>query len=86
MDMFDEAVLTAFLKKQKKLFPENVAETQEEASFFLEDVCAVVCNDEEETLEYLKENLDVTGMTDEQILACEEVFSVGDGRYLIVEG
>lgn len=86
MDMYDDAVLAAFLKNQRQLFPENVAETEEEASFFLEDVCAVVCEDEDEAIDYLQENLDVSGMSNEQILSCEEVFAVGDGRYLIVEG
>ena len=34
--MFDDAVLQCFLKKQSQLFPEDVAETLEEADSFLE--------------------------------------------------
>ena len=83
---FDEAVLKAFLRGQGRLFPEPVAETDEEAEYFLEDVCAVVCENGEEAAEYMRDNLDTEGMTLEEILSCEEVFAVGDGRYLIVEG
>ena len=86
MEVYDEAVLNAFLKNQRQLFPEDVAATEDEAEFFLEDVCAVVCEDEKAAIEYLTENLDVSGMTKEDLLSCEEVFAVGDGRYLIVEG
>ena len=86
MDTFDSAVISAFLKKQCQLFPEDVATTEEEAEFFLEDVCAIVCDDDKDAIEYMKDNLDVSGMSDSEILSCEEVFSVGDGRYLIVDG
>ncbi len=40
--MFDDAVLQCFLKKQSQLFPEDVAETLEEADSFLEECMAVV--------------------------------------------
>ena len=86
MEGFDQAVINAFLKNQRQLFPEDVAATEEEAEFFLEDVCAIVCDDRTEALEYMKDNLDVSEMSDDEILGCEEVFVVGDGRYLIVEG
>ena len=86
MDLYDEAVVKAFLENQRQLFPEDVAGNDEEAVFFLEDVCAVVCADEDEAIDYLEENLDVSGMSRDELLACEEVFAVGDGRYLIVEG
>ncbi len=36
MHEYDDAVLACFLKKQKQLFPEDVAETPEEAEAFLE--------------------------------------------------
>ena len=35
---------------------------------------------------YRKEELDTEGMSDEELLASEEVFAIADGRYLIVEG
>ncbi len=86
MDLYDDAVIKAFIKDQRQLFPEDVAADEEEALYFLEDVCAVVCDNKDDAINYLEENLDVSGMSQEEILACEEVFEVGDGRYLIVEG
>ncbi|MBR1629859.1 MAG: glyoxalase [Lachnospiraceae bacterium] len=84
--MFDEEVVEAFLRQQGKLFDEPVAESPEAAEAFLEDVCAVVCENEEDVFEYLDEEMDVSGYLKEEILELEEVFPVGDGRYLIVEG
>ena len=40
---YDDEVLEVFLEKQLQLFPENVAETPEEAEEFLDDCMAVVC-------------------------------------------
>ena len=84
--MYDKLVVNTFLEKQLQLFPEKVAESFEEASEFLEDVCAVVCNNKKEVIEYLEDGMDVSNMTEEEILAAEEVFALSDGRYLIVEG
>ena len=42
---YDDIIVQTFLKKQLKLLPELVAETEEEAQYFLEDVCAIVCDD-----------------------------------------
>lgn len=82
--MFDDKVLECFLENQLQLFPEEVAETLEEADGFLEDCMAVVVNGKREVIEYFEEvGLD---MTDEDIFEACEVFNVGDGRYLIVEG
>ena len=82
--MFDEYVLQAFLANQGKLFTQHVAQTKEEARDFLEDVCAVVCENADEALAYLEEEMDVTGIQVEAIADIEEVFSVGDGRILVV--
>ena len=82
--MFDENVLNAFLEQQGKLFDEPV--TPEGAEAFLEDVCAVVCENEDEVLEYLEEEMDTTGISADDIPELEEVFAVGDGRFLVVEG
>ena len=79
--MFDDAVLQCFLKKQSQLFPENVAETLEEADNFLEECMAVVVNSVREVWEYFDEQ----GAGEDEILDADEVFDVGDGRYLIVE-
>lgn len=84
--MFDDAVLECFLKKQSQLFPEDVAETLEEADNFLEECMAVVVNSVKEVWEYFDEQgVDMEGADEEEILEADEVFDVGDGRYLIVE-
>ena len=81
---YDERVLRCFLEKQGQLFPEPVADTEEEAAFFLEDVMAVVVGSAKEVADYFEEEgIDTEG---EDILEAAEVFAVGDGRYLIVEG
>ena len=41
MHEYDDAVLECFLENQSQLFPENVAETPEEAEEFLEECMAV---------------------------------------------
>ncbi len=84
--MYDKKVIEVFLKNQLQLFPETVAEDEAEAAEFLEDVCAIVCKNKKEVLEYLEDSMDITGMSEEEILSSEEVFEIGDGRYLIVEG
>ncbi|MBE5890918.1 MAG: glyoxalase [Lachnospiraceae bacterium] len=87
MNEYDEAVLKAFLKQQDKLFPEPVADSMEAAEYFLEDCMATVCQNAKEVLEYFEETgSDISGMSKEEILEADEVFPVGDGRYLIVEG
>ncbi len=86
MNEFDDAVLECFLKNQLQLFPEKVAENEEEAEEFLEDCMAVLVNSVDEVWEYFEEEgLDVDGAEKEEILEASEVFDVGDGRYLIVE-
>lgn len=82
--MFDEMVLRCFLDKQGQLFREDVASTLEEAEEFLEDCMAVVADSAEEVEEYFEEEGVDTDDYD-NILDADEVFEVGDGRYLIVE-
>ena len=84
--MYDDMCVQTFLEEQLQLFPEIVAETEEEALYFLEDVCAVVCDSQKDAINYMKDMLDVYGMSKEEILSSEEVFALPDGRYLIVEG
>lgn len=84
--MYDDLCVQTFLENQLQLFPEPVAETEEEALYFLEDVCAVVCDSEKEAITYMKDMLDVYGMSKDEILSAEEVFALPDGRFLIVEG
>lgn len=87
MHEFDDAVLQCFLKNQLQLFPEEVACSMEEAESFLEDCMAVVVDSVEEVIEFFEEEgIDLDGADGEEILNASEVFDVGDGRYLIVEG
>lgn len=85
MHEYDDMVLHCFLKKQGQLFPEDVASNPEEAEAFLEECMAVVVNSEEEVYEYFEEEGVDIG-PEEDILDADEVFEIGDGRYLIVEG
>lgn len=87
MHEFDDAVLECFLENQLQLFPEKVAESLEEAESFLEECMAVVVNSVDEVIEFFEEEgIDMEGAMDDEILEADEVFDVGDGRYLIVEG
>ena len=84
---YDDAVLNCFLKNQLQLFPEKVANNLEEADEFLTDCMAVVLGSLREVCEYFEEvGVDLEDKDEEEILELEEVFRVGDGRYLIVEG
>lgn len=85
MHEYDDAVLQCFLEHQEQLFLEAVASGPEEAEAFLEECMAVVVNSAEEVREYFEEaGIDMEDA--DKILEAEEVFEVGDGRYLIVEG
>lgn len=87
MHEYDDAVLSCFLKKQRQLFPEPVAETLEEAEAFLDECMAVVCESVEEVWEYFEDiGVDMEGADQDELLEADEVFDIGDGRYLIVEG
>lgn len=78
--------MQCFLENQLQLYPEKVAETYEEAENFLEECMAVVVNSVKEVWEFFEEEgIDMEGADEEEILEAEEVFDVGDGRYLIVE-
>ena len=86
MNQYDEEGLNYFLKHQNQLFREAVASTQEEAEEFLEDCLAVVCESLQEVKDYLDESgADVAGMSLKEIEEASEVFSLPDGRYLVVE-
>ena len=85
--MFDEKVVQCFLDNQLQLFTEKVAETLEEAENFLVDCMAVVVDSVDEVIEFFEEEgMDTEGMMEDEILSADEVFDIGDGRYLIVEG
>lgn len=87
MSDYSEICLKTFLKDQKKLFDEPVAENLEEAEAFLEDCMAVVVHSLDEVREYFEEEgADIDGMTREELKEASEVFPLPDGTYLIVEG
>ena len=87
MHEFDGVVLQCFLDNQEQLFPEPVANSLEEAEAFLEEVMALVVNSPKEVWEYFDEQgVDLEGADEEEILTADEIFDIGDGRYLIVEG
>ena len=83
--MFDKDVVNFFLENQSQLFDEDVASTPDEAQDFLEDTMAVVADDIEEIIEYFDEmGVDTDGLSEEEIVQQPEVFSLPDGRYLVV--
>ena len=87
MHEYDDAVLQCFLDNQLQLFPEKVAESLEEAEDFLEECMAVVVGSKNEVLDFFEgEGLDLEGADEDGILEADEVFDIGDGRYLIIEG
>lgn len=86
MHEFDEAVLQCFLDNQEQLFSKTVMSTYEEAEDFLIDSMAVIVNSVAEVWEFFEEEgLDTDGMTEDDIVETPEVFTIGDGRYLIVQ-
>ena len=87
MHEYDDVVLQCFLDNQEQLFPEPVANSLEEAEAFLEEVMALVVNSPKEVWEYFDEQgIDLEGADEDEILTADEIFDIGDGRYLIVEG
>lgn len=85
MHEYDDLVLACFLQQQGRLFSEEVASNPEEAEAFLEECMAVVVDSAEEVRDYFEEEgVDISDF--DNILDADEVFEVGDGRYLIVEG
>lgn len=84
MHEFDDAVLLCFLENQGQPFPEPVAENLEEAEAFLEECMAVVVDSISEVWEYFdEEGIDMEGADQDEIINADEVFEIGDGRYLI---
>lgn len=83
---YDKTCIIYFLEHQSQLFDEPVADSPEEAEEFLSGCMAVICKDLREVREYLDESgADITGMSDQELREAQEVFSLPDGRYLVVE-
>ena len=86
MSAFSEQDLQIFLDNQLQLFQEPVAETLEEAEYFLEDCMAILCENKKEVKQYFEEEgVDLCGMSLDELLEQPEVFTLSGGRYLIVE-
>lgn len=86
MEQYDEICLEYFLANQSQLFDETVARNQEEAEEFLEDCMAAVCKNIKEVRAYFEdEGADIAQMSDEELEDASEVFSLPDGRFLVVE-
>ena len=87
MSIYSEECLKSFLRNQKQLFDEPVAETMEEAEAFLEDCMAVVVDSISEVRAYFEEEgVDVDSLGPDDLEEASEVFALPDGKYLIVEG
>lgn len=85
MGEYDKTCIRVFLENQLQLFPEKVAETQEEAEDFLDLCMASVCKNIREVRDCLDGyGADITGMSDADIENADEVFPLPDGRYLVV--
>ena len=83
--MFDKDVVNYYLENHGQLFDEEVASTPDEAQDFLEDTMSVVVDDIEEVIEYFDEmGIDTDGMSEEEVEQQSEVFTLPDGRYLVV--
>ena len=86
MNEYDEMCVECFLENQSQLFDERVASNVEEAEAFLEDCMAVVCKNLKEVRAYFEEEgADIAQMSDDDLEDASEVFSLPDGRYLVVE-
>ena len=76
-----------FFEKTKAAFPGRCSRDAGGSGSVLEDCMAVVAGSVREVWEYFDEaGIDLEGADEEEILNADEVFDIGDGRYLIVEG
>lgn len=87
MNQYDNVCVTYFFEHQSQLFGKNILEDSEEALEFLEDCMAVVCKNMKEVRAYFEEvGADIAEMNNEELKEASEVFSLPDGRFLVVEG
>lgn len=87
MDKHIDECAKVFLKDQKQLFDEPVAYDLEEAKEFLEDCMAVYCKDIKELREVMDdEGMDVSDLSNDELLEQLEVFRLDNGGYFFVEG
>ena len=85
MDKHIDECAKVFLRDQKQLFDEPVAYDLEEAKEFLEDCMAVYCKDIKELREVMDdEGMDVSDLSNDELLEQLEVFRLDNGGYLYV--
>lgn len=87
MDKHIDECAKVFLRDQKQLFDEPVAYDLEEAKEFLEDCMAVYCKDIKELRQVMDdEGMDVSDLSNDELLEQLEVFRLDNGGYFFVEG
>ena len=87
MDKHIDECAKVFLRDQKQLFDEPVAYDLEEAKEFLEDCMAVYCKDIKELRGVMDdEGMDVSDLSNDELLEQLEVFRLDNGGYFFVEG
>lgn len=87
MDKHIDECAKVFLRDQKQLFDEPVAYDLEEAKEFLEDCMAVYCKDIKELREVMDdEGMDVSDLSNDELLEQLEVFRLDNGGYFFVGG
>lgn len=87
MDKHIDECAKVFLRDQKQLFDEPVAYDLQEAKEFLEDCMAVYCKDIKELREVMDdEGMDVSDLSNDELLEQLEVFRLDNGGYFFVEG
>lgn len=87
MDKHIDECAKVFLRDQKQLFDEPVAYDLEDAKEFLEDCMAVYCKDIKELREVMDdEGMDVSDLSNDELLEQLEVFKLDNGGYFFVEG
>ena len=87
MDKHIDDCAKVFLRDQKQLFDEPVAYDLDEAKEFLEDCMAVYCKDIKELREVMDdEGMDVSELSNDELLEQLEVFKLDNGGYFFVEG
>ena len=87
MDKHIDECAKVFLRDQKQLFDEPVAYDLEEAKEFLEDCMAVYCKDIKELREVMDdEGMDVSDLSNDELLEQLEVFRLDNGGYFFVQG
>lgn len=86
MEHMDECA-RVFLRDQRKLFDEPVAETLEEAKEFLDECMAVYCKNLKQLREVLdEEGMDVSDMSNDELEEQLEVFKLDGNGYFYVCG